>query len=99
MSVLKRLQAITAHDLKPHTMTQIEAIGGNQPMSSLMVTKEVTSGTLLVSGSRRRPRRIEPTNLEPTPTQTKGVGMGTLKHAGFSKAKQEVGHLSRSAKL
>eukprot|EP00971_Amphidinium_carterae_P203301 4034379-Amphidinium_carterae.1 len=64
----------------------LQLIGDNQPMKGVL-------------SLRRRPRRLEPTKLEPTPTQKERAGMGTLKHAGFSKARQEGVHLSCQAKL
>eukprot|EP00971_Amphidinium_carterae_P330524 6463615-Amphidinium_carterae.1 len=75
-----------------------QVIGGSQPMKGGLATKNIASGTQLGRSPRRRPRRLEPADLEPNPPQKVRAGMGTLKHAGFSKARQEVSHLSRLAK-
>eukprot|EP00971_Amphidinium_carterae_P159433 3160547-Amphidinium_carterae.1 len=76
-------------------MTQHRVKGGNQPMTHLLIL----NGSLLKDFRRRLSRRLEPADLEPSPTQKKGAGWVSLKHAGFSKASEEVGHLSRPAKL
>eukprot|EP00971_Amphidinium_carterae_P174796 3464792-Amphidinium_carterae.1 len=60
-------------------------ISGTQPIRSRPSKRTATSGTLLAESLRRRPKRFEPTSLEPTPTQKKQWGMGSLKQAGFSK--------------
>eukprot|EP00971_Amphidinium_carterae_P330463 6463509-Amphidinium_carterae.2 len=76
-------------------MTQQSVKGGNQPMTHLLIF----NSALLRDFLRRLPRRLEPAKLEPSPTQKGRAGWVSLKHAGFSKASKEVGHLSRLAKL
>eukprot|EP00971_Amphidinium_carterae_P325668 6456043-Amphidinium_carterae.2 len=68
----------------------------SEALSTLHVTLRkqancMSDGNLSPKNVAGSPRPLEPRALEPTPTQTKQLGMGlSLRQAGFSKGQQEV---------
>eukprot|EP00971_Amphidinium_carterae_P306915 6099431-Amphidinium_carterae.1 len=86
--VLKRLQAGNKHETSNTSSPSQQLLGGIRPGMCKIGKKSCLGGIQPIPRIGRNPWPLEPTLLEPTPTQKGKRGGESLKHAGFSKAKQ-----------